>query len=126
MHRAVHSCCMHFRVRRALSDHLGVWNLKIREEIFLPKVTQLGSQGAGWVRSLRTDVSKGYDSVSSMGLISGGPCQLITLVPSATLAIHRSRSLWARTFLCPLFRQNSFQNLSNFAPGDTLHGAPGS
>lgn len=126
MHRAIHSCCMNFRVRRALSDHLGVWSLKIREEMFFPKVTQLGSQGAGWVRRLRTDVSKGFDTVSSMRLISGGPCQLIILVLSATLAIHRSWSLWAQTFLCPLFRQNSFHNLSNFASGDMLHGAPGS
>lgn len=47
MHRAVPSCCVHFRVRRAPSDPLGVWDLKIREETFLLKVTQLGSQGAG-------------------------------------------------------------------------------
>lgn len=64
-------------------------------------------------------------SVSSVRLTSGGTCQLITLARSATLAIHSSQSLWARTFLCPLFRQNSFQNLSNFASGDTLHRAPG-
>ena len=64
-------------------------------------------------------------SVSSMRLISVGALQLITLALSATLALHSSRSLWARTFLCPLLRQNSFRNLSNFASGDTLHGAPG-
>lgn len=63
--------------------------------------------------------------VSSMRLISGGACQLISLALSATLAIPSSQSLWAWTFLCPLFRQNSFQNLSTFASGDTLHGAPG-
>lgn len=38
---------------------------------------------------------------------------------------HSSWPLRVQTFLCPLFRQNSFPNLSNFAPGDTLHRAPG-
>lgn len=47
MHRAIHRCGMNFRVGRALGDHLGVWNLKIREGTLLPKVTQLASQGAG-------------------------------------------------------------------------------
>lgn len=47
MHRTFHSCGMNFRVGRAVGDHLGVWNLKIREEMLLPKVTQLASQGAG-------------------------------------------------------------------------------
>lgn len=47
LHGAVHSCRVNFRAQRAFSAHLGLWNLKIREEMSLPKVTQLGSQGAG-------------------------------------------------------------------------------
>ena len=87
--------------------------------MFLPKVTQLASQGAGL--GVRGQMSlKGMTlSLSSMRLISVVACQLITL------ALHSSRSLWARTFLSPLLRQNSFWNLSNSASGDTLHGAPG-
>lgn len=71
-------------------------------------------------------MSRGYDTASSLRLISGGTCQLTILALSATLAAQSSRSLWAQTFLCPLLRQNSFQNLSNFASGDTRHEAPGS
>lgn len=37
---AIHSCCMNFRVQSTLlSSHLGVWNLKIKEEMSLPKVS---------------------------------------------------------------------------------------
>ena len=61
---------------------------------------QLGS----WVRSLRTDVSRGYVTVSSRRLISDSTYQLITLALSAMLAVHSRQSLQAWTFLCPFFQ----------------------
>lgn len=52
-------------------------------------------------------------------------CHLTSSTLLATLAPHSSWPLWVQTFLCPLLRQNSFQNLSNFAPGARLRRVPG-
>lgn len=64
-------------------------------------------------------------SVSSLGLCSGGTCQLISPTLLATLAPHSSWPLPVQMVLCLSLRQNSFQNLSNFAPGASLRRAPG-
>lgn len=48
MHGAIHGYCMNFSVGGALSGHSGVWKLEIGEEMSLLKVTELGSQGAGF------------------------------------------------------------------------------